>query len=240
MSLVTQTSTLPAASERAISARPPEGSKFCNHTNALARIMAHSPHRSTISITSARSGTVLRASFVAGAMATIVWLSSCNRRDSAAEDTTISPMASSNRTSFGVSQMLPPPPATAFSLIELIGNPERFHNGRVSLGGFLSAHEPEHDKSHGYLYLGREDYEVGLQNLVKIQVEQCAEPQAPDEVVSFDRVKELSLQYVFVKGFFTQPRGSSSKGIRRPLDFGTICATSMFPIQQRRKTPTTP
>lgn len=132
-------------------------------------------------------------------------------------------------------QMLPAPPATAFSLIELIGNPERFVNGRVSVGGFLEVEKSEFDRTHGFLYLGREDYEAGLENLVKIQFENCAAPQPVEETVSFDHAKELSLQYVLVKGFFTPPRAPKGKGLRGPLDFGTVCVTSIFPIKQRHK-----
>ena len=132
--------------------------------------------------------------------------------------------------------MIPGPPTTAYSLIELIANPDRFQNGRVNVAGFLLVAKSEFDASQGFLSLSREDYEVGLGNEVKIQFEHCAEREQGAEALSFDRAMELNLRYVRVKGFFTPPPAPKAKRSRSPLDLGTICATSMMAIEQRRKT----
>jgi len=177
-----------------------------------------------------------RATSVVLAVALSALLSCDGRERTAGNSAATTPHPSSDVAAVRLAeQMLSAPPATAFSLIELIGNPERFVNGRVNVGGFLEVEKSEFDRTHGFLYLGREDYEARLENLVKIQFEHCAQPQAAEETVSFERAKELSLQYVHVKGFFTPPRAPKGKGLRGPLDFGTICVTSIFPIQQRSK-----
>lgn len=132
--------------------------------------------------------------------------------------------------------MLPAPPTTAYSLIELIANPERFQNADVYVGGFLLVEKSEFDATQGFLWLRREDYELGLGNSVKIQFEQCAKREQGAESMTFDRAMEVNLRYVRVKGFFTPPPAPKAKRARSPLDLGTICATSVMAIEQRRKT----
>lgn len=131
-------------------------------------------------------------------------------------------------------QMIPAAPSTAYSLIELIANPERFQNGRVNVAGFLVVGKSEFDASQGFLLLSREDYEYGLGNEVKIQFEHCAERGQGADPITFDRAMEVNLRYVGVKGFFTPPPAPKTKRGRGPLDLGTICATSVIAIEQRR------
>ena len=132
-------------------------------------------------------------------------------------------------------QMLPAAPKTAYSLVELIANPERFENSRVNLGGFLLVEKSEFDSSQGILFLHREDYELALGNEVKIQFDHCVGPSPGAETLSFERAVELNRRYVLVKGFFIPPLVPKGKRERSPLDRGTICVTSMFPIEQHRK-----
>lgn len=133
-------------------------------------------------------------------------------------------------------QMLPASPTTAYSLIELVANPERFPNGRVNVAGFLVVAKSEFDTSQGFLSLSREDYEVGLGNEVKIQFEHCGERAQGTDTLSFEHVMELNLRYVRVKGFFTPPLAPKGRRARSPLDLGTICATSVMPIEPRPPT----
>jgi len=44
---------------------------------------------------------------------------------------------------------------------------------------FLEVEKSEFDRTHGFLYLGRADYEAGLENLVKIQFEHFVRTLSP-------------------------------------------------------------
>ena len=169
------------------------------------------------------------------AVATV--LLGCNGHDQAggALATSKSAVPSDTAANRLAEQMLPSESKTAYSLVELISNPERFENSRVYVGGFLLVEKSEFDSSQGILFLHRDDYELGLGNEVKIQFDHCVRPSPGVETESFEHAMALNRQYVLVRGFFIPPLPPKGKHERSPFDRGTICVTSIFQLEQRRK-----
>jgi hypothetical protein len=93
------------------------------------------------------------------------------------------------------------PKPMATSIVQLLGNPDRFHGSSVAISGYLAVDNRRGEWGYdGALYLYREDALRASDNFVPLSFSRCSDGDKPS--ISLDEATDHKLRYVIVYGKF--------------------------------------